>query len=163
MIDYPVRGLQMPSVEPAEKDRFRKIARMTGWEIAALYGVMFDGDADPWTHDGTFYNLDTWEEDDSANIVRLYRHPKDPDRYLVVQPGTCRKKTGKEAEEVAKRIREVFDTNQVDDPNLQFLATYLHWGADQDPDDAITYDLNNWPKKWRFWRSIDHLLKNLKG
>lgn len=138
---------------------FKRLPSLTGWAIAGLYGLHYEGDSNAIDHGGTFYNLSTWDKWGYASCVELY--PIEGERgegsLLMVSSGVIYRPND-------DTLRAALASCDV--PNTADTATIVdaiksYCGAEPCDQLGHTYTLSNWPNEWRLWKSIHPLLLSL--
>lgn len=142
-----------------ERELYKRLASMAGWDIAKHYGCEYLGDCSPIPHDGTFIDTRDWASWRYANIVELCTVGEGT---LVVTSGTINMPTSAETMERAWECIGIGPGDPIRNDTLaQINAVQAYYGYE--PDDYTTprtYKLEHW-QEWRIWRSIAPMLKEL--
>lgn len=133
---------------------FKHLPSLTGWAIAELYGLHYEGDSDPITHGGTFYNLNNWQEYGYAGCVELYPNVDGTD-VMIVSVGTVHRP---DDTTLARALHSADLPPDTTEPAELAYAVRCYCGAEPDDEPGRTYDTANWPNEWRLWKSIHPLL-----
>lgn len=147
----------------------KQLSEMTPWDIATHYGIGYSGDMNPVEHGGYFYSLADWESYGYASCVEFWHDPESG--ALVVQPGTVNKP---DDEATLQAAYNCVDWKSVwvetgEDPRkelaFQVESVKSYCGMDRYGTaypDLMTFNLDNWPKEWRIWRSIRNWVEALE-
>lgn len=163
--------LLAPSPKRLTKEECQKIASMSGWNIAELFGCEYSGDSSAVGHGGYFYRTQEWEKWGYAEAVEFWHDHDSPtktryrDPILVVQRGTINKPTNPD------KMEDCWRTIGASDPehelrtsiHAEIDAVKSHWGME--PLGTAYPDLKNFNPdtwhEWKIWRSIGDWIKEL--
>ena len=143
------------------KERFQRIADMSGWDIAKEYGCGYSGDGSPIPHGGFFYDARDWELYGYASCVEFWLDSESGS--IVVECGTINRPDDMESDFRCIGIGP--DDPNRDNVHCQIEACKAYWGYEPIEDFGGRYvksfRLDDWPHEWRIWRSVDGWLRQI--
>lgn len=145
------------TADPVDAAFFRRLPSLTGWAVAELYGLHYDGDSDAIAHGGTFYSLTQWAAFGYAPCVELCPLTDGGRELLMVSAGTVNRPDA----DTLRKALAMCDLPATEDAATVVDAVKSYCGAEPDAETGRTYELANWPNEWRIWKSIHPLLLSL--
>lgn len=130
----------------------KKLADLSGWDIARELGCDYTGDMNPVMHGGVFYDSRDWESYDYASCVEFWEDPET--HHLCVTRGTINRSQNMERAFHCCGIPK----EEQDNIHAQIETSRSYSGIESD--DTRTFDLESLGE-YEIWKAVRSWLEEL--